>query len=139
MFYPLDKLEQDFLFEDEDRNVYSLSRRFLDELAADLKLKYLATIIEGDSFKEVYYDADHNVIVFKCAISCVDIKLENAIVSLSCIAVDKDVEVYETAKSLKSYWLNIRSLLERYIRNEKIFGVAERVYKDFEQKQSYIA
>lgn len=136
-YIPLDKLGQDFLFEDLEKNICTLSRKFLEDLAAELKLKYLATIIKDTSFKEVYHDEDCNIVVFSYAIKHVDIILEKAIVKLSCLTIDSNVEMY--VKSKKSYRLNIRPLLECYVSNEKIFDVADEVCKDFKQKQSYIS
>jgi|YelNatPaOPRAMG01_1025707.scaffolds.fasta_scaffold19997_3 hypothetical protein len=127
-------LNEDFLFEDENKRLYFLRRDILDQIAKDLKLNYFATITRNNIIKDIYYDAD-SAVVFNYRPKFLDIDLEKYIVTIQGFLVKEHAEVYEDSRH---YTLNIRPLLQPYIRNEKIFQLAKGMINNFIERQKYV-
>lgn len=135
MSFLIFSLSDDFLFEDENKKVYFLRREVLDKIAKDLKLSYFTTIAQKNSVREIYYDKNSSAVVFKYRARLLDITLEKCLVTLQCFQVDENVEVYEDSSY---YSLNIRPLLQPYIRNDKAFKLAESLVNNLIERQQYI-
>jgi len=129
-------VSEDFLFEDDNKNLYFLKRDVLDRIAEDLKLNYFASVINGNAIKEVYYDKSANsAIVFNYRMEPLSIMVDKCLVSLYCFLIDENIEIYEDSRH---YFLNIHPLLQPYIRNEKIFQIIENMISNFIDNQKYV-
>jgi len=129
-------IRDDFLFEDENKNLYFLRRDVLDKITENLNLDYFATVISDGIFKEIYYDRSSNsAIIFKYRPKTFTLELEDFSISFYSFLMNEEVEVYE---DFMHYLLNIRRLLQPYIRNEKIIQLAKSVVKEFVEKQKYV-
>jgi len=134
MNFSIFSVNEDFLFEDENKRLYFLRRKILDQIAKDLKLNYLATIFQKNTIKDVYCD-DNSAVVFKYKPKFLDISLEKCMVTIQSFLMSDNAEVYESSGH---YCLNIRPLLQPYIKNEKIFEVAESMFNNFIDRQQYL-
>jgi hypothetical protein len=156
-YVPVNGLYQDFIFQDDDENLYILSRNFLDRLAKDFSLRFFnaRTYIFNESadklqsspakvskkgkrmINEIYKDSN-NFVIFKYNFCFVEVPCGNHLLKLKCLKLSPKVEIHEADKDVKSYELDIRTLLNAYIDNDNFFKTVEKILNDFVQKQSYI-